>query len=59
MRLRIPVIVKDPEVSDWKEIAPTETITVESEEMFLDGPVSRRSSTTRSGSTADTIARTP
>ena len=42
MRLRVPVIVKDPEVSDWKEIAPTETITIESEDMFLDGPISPR-----------------
>ena len=42
MRLRVPVIVKDPEVSEWKEIAPTETITIESEDMFLDGPVSPR-----------------
>jgi hypothetical protein len=42
MRLRVPVIVKDPEVSDFKEIAPTETITIESEDMFLDGPISPR-----------------
>jgi hypothetical protein len=41
MKTRIPVIVKDPEVSDYKEIAPTELIEVE-EDAFLDGPVSPR-----------------
>lgn len=39
MKAKIPVIVKDPEVSDFKDIAPTEEITVE-ETTFLDGPVS-------------------
>lgn len=41
MRARVPVIVKDPEVSDFKEIDPTEQITIE-EEVFLDGPISPR-----------------
>ncbi|MBI4918059.1 MAG: hypothetical protein HY825_19630 [Acidobacteria bacterium] len=41
MKTRVPVIVKDPEVSKYKEIAPTELILVE-EDVFLDGPVSPR-----------------
>jgi hypothetical protein len=41
MTIRGPVIVKDPEVSSFKEVAPTESITIE-EPVFLDGPVSPR-----------------
>ena len=41
MKIRIPVIVKDPEVTEFKELSPTEEIEVE-EDMFLDGPVSPR-----------------
>lgn len=41
MRVVVPVIVKDPEVSEYKEIAPTEAVTIE-EEAFLDGPISPR-----------------
>ncbi len=41
MKVRVPVIVKDPEVSDYKDVAPTELIEIE-EEAFLDGPVSPR-----------------
>jgi hypothetical protein len=41
MKIRVPVIVKDPEVSSDKEVAPTEMIEVE-ELVFLDGPVSPR-----------------
>ena len=41
MKIRIPVIVKDPEVSEYKDVAPTELIEVE-EDSFLDGPVSPR-----------------
>jgi hypothetical protein len=41
MRARVPVIVKDPVVSDYKDVEPTELITVE-EDVFLDGPVSPR-----------------
>ena len=41
MKIRIPVIVKDPEVTEDKEISPTEVIEVE-EEAFLDGPISPR-----------------
>jgi hypothetical protein len=39
MKTTVPVIVKDPEVSAFKDVAPTEEITVE-ETTFLDGPVS-------------------
>jgi len=41
MKVRVPVIVKDPEVSEYKEVAPTELIEIE-EDTFLDGPVSPR-----------------
>jgi len=38
MKIRIPVVVKDPEVSQYKEIPPTELLEFE-EDAFLDGPV--------------------
>jgi hypothetical protein len=41
MKVKIPVIVKDPEVSEYKEVKPTETIEIE-EDVFLDGPISPR-----------------
>lgn len=41
MRIRIPVIVKDPVVTDYKDVDPTETLTIE-EDVFLDGPISPR-----------------
>lgn len=41
MKIRVPVIVKDPEVTEYKEVFPTEEIEVE-EDVFLDGPVSPR-----------------
>jgi hypothetical protein len=41
MRVRVPVIVKDPVVSEYKDITPTEMVTIE-EDVFLDGPVSPR-----------------
>jgi hypothetical protein len=41
MKIRVPVIVKDPEVSYDEEVAPTELIAVD-EPVFLDGPVSPR-----------------
>ncbi len=41
MKVRVPVIVKDPEVSEYKEIRPTEEVIIE-EDAFLDGPVSPR-----------------
>jgi hypothetical protein len=41
MQVRVPVIVKDPLVTDRKDIEPTELITVEAD-VFLDGPVAPR-----------------
>jgi hypothetical protein len=41
MKVRVPVIVQDPEVVKYKDIGPTEDIDIE-EDMFLDGPVSPR-----------------
>jgi hypothetical protein len=41
MQVHVPVIVKDPVVTEYKDIEPTEQITVEAD-VFLDGPVSPR-----------------
>ena len=41
MKVRVPVIVKDPEVCEYKDISPTENILIE-EDTFLDGPISPR-----------------
>ncbi|MGU3497627.1 hypothetical protein [Mycobacterium sp. C31M] len=41
MQVRIPVIVKDPVVTRYKDVEPTEDILVE-DGAFLDGPVSPR-----------------
>lgn len=41
MKVRVPVIVKDPVVTEYKDVDPTETITIEAD-AFLDGPVSPR-----------------
>jgi hypothetical protein len=41
MQVRVPVIVKDPVVTEHKDVAPTELITVDAD-AFLDGPVSPR-----------------
>jgi hypothetical protein len=41
MKVTVPVIVKDPEVSQFKDINPTEDVDIE-EEVFLDGPISPR-----------------
>jgi hypothetical protein len=42
LKLTVPVLVKDPEVARWKDVAITHPFTIDSEEFFLDGPVSRR-----------------
>lgn len=42
MKLKVPVIVKDPEVSEFKDIRPTEDVEITSESSFLDGPTSPR-----------------
>lgn len=41
MQVRVPVIVKDPVVTRYKDVEPTEQIVVEARR-FLDGPVSPR-----------------
>jgi len=42
MKVRVPVIVKDPEVSRYKGVHPTETVEIDTEERYLDGPISPR-----------------
>lgn len=42
MDARVPIIVKDPEVTKYKEIPATEPYTIRNEEVLLDGPVSTR-----------------
>jgi hypothetical protein len=42
MKVKVPVLIKDPEVSRYKDLPPVEDFVVEQEELFLDGPVSRR-----------------
>ena len=42
MKVKVPVLIKDPEVSRYKDLPLVEDFVVEQEELFLDGPVSRR-----------------
>lgn len=42
MKVEVPVIVKDPEVSEWKGVSPTEVVTIETEDHFLAGPIAPR-----------------
>ena len=42
VRVEVPLIVKDPEVTEWKGVAPTEPFVIESEAVYLDGPVTPR-----------------
>ncbi len=43
MNVKVPVLVKDPDVAQqWKGIDLTQSFTIDSEDFFLDGPVSRR-----------------
>lgn len=42
MKVKVPVLVKDPEVAEWKDIPLTETFTISMEDHFLNGPVTRR-----------------
>jgi hypothetical protein len=41
MHVRVPVIVKDPVAPKYRDIQPTEQITIEAH-VFLDGPVAPR-----------------
>jgi hypothetical protein len=42
MRVRVPVLVKDPDVARYKGVPLTETFVIDGEDVFLDGPVSPR-----------------
>jgi hypothetical protein len=42
VKVSVPVLVKDPEVANWKEIDITQDFVIKSEDFFLDGPVTRR-----------------
>lgn len=42
MKVRLPVLVKDPEVASWKDVEPVEYFVLDSEDFYLDGPVTRR-----------------
>lgn len=44
MKVRIPVLVKDPAVAQWKDVEPVESFLIndDAEDIFLDGPVTRR-----------------
>jgi hypothetical protein len=42
MKVSVPVLVKDPEVAEWKDVPLVENFTITSEDRFLDGPVTRR-----------------
>jgi hypothetical protein len=42
IKVRLPVLVKDPEVAKWKDVKPVESFVLDSEDFFLDGPVTRR-----------------
>ena len=42
MKVRVPVLVNDPDVSKFKGLEPTESFLVDSEDFYLDGPVTRR-----------------
>ncbi|MGH8923610.1 MAG: hypothetical protein ACRDWA_03050 [Acidimicrobiia bacterium] len=42
MKVQVPVIVKDPEVSRHKGVHPTEPVEIDTEDRYLDGPISPR-----------------
>jgi hypothetical protein len=42
MKAQIPIIVKDPVVTKFKDAKPTELVTVDKEKFLLDGPVGER-----------------
>lgn len=42
IKVSVPVLVKDPEVANWKEVEITQDFVIDSEDFFLDGPVTRR-----------------
>ena len=42
MKVSVPVLVKDPEVAEGKGVPLVENFTIDMEDRFLDGPVTRR-----------------
>ena len=42
MKVRLPLLVNDPEVAQYRDVPPVDWFTVEGEDVFLDGPVCRR-----------------
>lgn len=42
MKVRVPVIIKDPQVTAFAEIPATEEFTIDGEQFYLDGPVCER-----------------
>jgi len=42
MKVRVPVLVKDPDVARWKDVPLFENFVIENEDVFLDGPIGRR-----------------
>lgn len=42
MKVSVPVLVKDPDVANWKGVPLVENFTITMEDRFLDGPVTRR-----------------
>ncbi len=42
MKVKLQSLVKDPDVARYKVVKLTQTVMIESEDFFLDGPISRR-----------------
>jgi hypothetical protein len=42
MKVRVPIVIKDPVTTQYYNLKPTEGFDIESEDFFLDGPVSKR-----------------
>ena len=42
VQVELPLIVKDPEVTELKGVAPMELFVIKGEDVFLDGPIARR-----------------
>ena len=42
MEARVPLMIQDPMTADFKGMEPTEGFTIDREDFFLDGPVTRR-----------------
>ena len=42
MKVRVPIVIKDPVTTKDFHMKPTEGFDIESEDFFLDGPVTKR-----------------